>query len=70
MSITYSADVFCDKCDNWIHGVTSDKPTGMARPALKIAKDNGWSRDVNSTLVDLCPSCLEDFRKGDLRNGN
>lgn len=63
MSVTYSADVFCDKCGDWIHGTTSNEPRGIAREALKIAKKEGWSRDVRSTYLDLCPNCLKEFRK-------
>lgn len=64
MSITYSADVFCDNCGNWTRGVVSDKPSGMAKPALAKAKREGWSRDVNSLFTDLCPDCLGNHRRG------
>jgi hypothetical protein len=63
MSVTYTCDVFCDRCGDWTHGVCSDKPTGLASKALKIAKKEGWSRDVKSTFLDLCPNCLNEFRK-------
>jgi hypothetical protein len=65
MTIVYSADVFCDACGIWVHGgVQSDKPTGMARPAIAVAKAQGWSRNTQSEFVDLCPKCLIEFRKG------
>lgn len=71
MSIVYSADVFCDGCTDWVHGgVQSDKPTGMARPALAVAKQHGWSRDTQGEFVDLCPKCLIKFRNGTLRGEN
>lgn len=63
MSLTYTCDVFCDRCGNWVHGVTTNKATGLARPALAEAKKQGWSRDVKSTLTDLCPKCLAKSRK-------
>lgn len=63
MTIIYTADVFCDRCGNWIHGCVSERNTGLARPALKAAKNEGWSRDVKSTYLDLCPKCLIEARK-------
>ncbi len=63
MTVRYTADVFCDRCGNWTHGVTSDRHTGLAMPALAKAKRNGWSRDVKSTCTDLCPDCLREARK-------
>lgn len=65
MTVRYTADVFCDRCVNWMHGVTSEKASGLATPALKKAKKAGWSRDVKSTYTDLCPNCLNEHRKGD-----
>lgn len=63
MTVRYTADVFCDRCGNWTHGVTGDKPTGLAGPALRAAKRAGWSRNVKSPLLDLCPDCLEEGRR-------
>lgn len=63
MTVRYTADVFCDRCGNWMHGAVSDKPTGLATPALKAAKREGWSRDVKSIYMDLCPLCLIEERK-------
>jgi hypothetical protein len=63
MTVVYTADVFCDKCGAWVHGVCSDKASGIARKALEIAKNCGWSRDVKSTFLDLCPNCLDKFKK-------
>lgn len=65
MSLSYTCDVFCDHCGNWVHGVTANKPTGLARPALSEAKKQGWSRDVKSTYTDLCPACLTAVRQGE-----
>lgn len=66
MSITYSADVFCDNCGDWTHGITSAKPSGMVRPARKQAMSKGWSYDPKGDLKDLCPDCLEKYRRGEL----
>lgn len=63
MTVRYTADVFCDKCGRWVHGLVSDKSTGLARPALQVAKRDGWSRDVKSLYTDLCPSCLDEQRR-------
>lgn len=62
MTVRYTADVFCDRCGDWVHGVTSDKSGGIASAALKIAKEGGWSRDVRSTYTDICPKCLVEHR--------
>lgn len=59
MTVRYSVEVFCDRCGNWMSGINSaDKPNGLASKALKAAKQKGWSRDVKSTYLDLCPDCL------------
>lgn len=63
MTIRYTADVFCDRCGNWVPGLTSEKPSGLARPALSLAKKAGWSRDTKSTYLDLCPKCLDENRR-------
>ena len=64
MSIVYQADVFCDKCGNWIRGdAVGHKASGLATQALKTAKSAGWSRDVRSLYTDLCPNCLKEERK-------
>lgn len=63
MTLRYSADVFCDRCGNWIHGHVSHKAEGLARPALAVAKRAGWSRDVKSKFTDLCPHCLDAVRR-------
>jgi len=55
MTVRYTADVFCDRCGDLVHGVTSVKPVGIASAAIKAAKAAGWSRDVKSTFMDLCP---------------
>mgnify|MGYP000291181828 FL=1 len=63
MSTSYTVDIHCDRCGNWSHGAIGPKPSGLATKALKAAKKNGWSRDVNSTYTDLCPACLAEARK-------
>ena len=65
MTVRYTADVFCDKCGNWIHGAVGDKPAGLARKAVKVAKAEGWSRSTRSILPDLCPPCLGEERRSD-----
>ena len=64
--IRYTADVFCDNCGCWIHGIIGSKPSGLARPALAEAKRHGWSRDVKSIFTDLCPTCLKKHQRGEL----
>ena len=62
MSISYTVDVHCDRCGDWVRGITSPKPN-TAKLALAVAKKAGWSRDVKSPLTDLCPHCLAEARK-------
>ena len=66
MTVRYTADVFCDNCGDWVHGTVSHKPTGLARPALEVAKNAGWSRHNASDYLDLCPTCLQDYQEGRL----
>jgi hypothetical protein len=63
LSLSYTCDVHCDKCAQWMHGATAAKPSGLATIALKLAKKAGWSRYTQSTYTDLCPECLEKERK-------
>ncbi|MDD2741265.1 MAG: hypothetical protein PHV02_03270 [Rhodocyclaceae bacterium] len=58
MTIRYTADVFCNGCGNWMHGKTSDKPTGLARPSREAARKAGWSHSNTSIASDLCPECM------------
>ena len=62
MTVIYTADVFCDKCGDWTHGVTQDRNSGLARKAVTVSKSEGWSRDARSQYLDLCPKCLAEFR--------
>lgn len=64
MSTVYTANIFCDRCGNWLQGVTGPKPQGLARKAVEKSKRNGWSRQNNSQYLDLCPVCLDEERKG------
>lgn len=57
MTIVYTADIVCDSCYAIFNGETDNKPTGIARPTLAIAKSAGWSRNVQSIYIDLCPAC-------------
>lgn len=63
MSLTYSCDVFCDRCGVWVHGAMGHKATGLATRALAVAKKAGWSRYTRSVYADLCPACLTENRK-------
>lgn len=63
MSTVYTADIFCDRCTNWIGGVTGNKPSGLATKAVQVAKKAGWSRDTKSQYMDLCPNCINESRK-------
>ena len=62
MTVIYTADVFCDKCGDWTHGVTLDRNSGLARKAIVASKREGWSRHARSQYLDLCPKCLAEFR--------
>lgn len=64
MSTNYTAEIHCDRCGNWMLGASAPKPSGIAAKALKLAKSKGWSRNVKSTYMDLCPACLSEHRKG------
>lgn len=50
--IRITSDVFCDRCGDWEHGLTSHKPE--VREARRIAKGKNWKRVKNE---DLCPAC-------------
>lgn len=67
MSITYTADVFCDgkDCSEWNHGVSASSTTGIARHARKYIKKQKWGRVVasNGKLLDLCPKCMREWEK-------
>ena len=63
MTLFHTVDVFCDHCDEWIHGATSVSTTQLARKALKEAKRHGWSRSTKSVYRDLCPKCLMKERR-------
>lgn len=63
MTVRYTADVFCDRCGNWVAGATGDKSSGLATKAVKAARWAGWSRVKNSMYLDLCPSCVNEYRR-------
>lgn len=52
MSITITTDVFCDECNDWVHGTTG--PRSATREARSVARANGWKCDRDG---DLCPTC-------------
>ncbi len=62
MSLSYVVSVHCDRCSVWVGQACGPKPGGLGRDALKEAKALGWSRDNKSTMLDLCPKCLREFR--------
>jgi hypothetical protein len=62
VTISYTLDIYCDHCGNWIRGVTSKSPNTV-RASLYKAKKAGWSRDTKSIYTDLCPQCLNKVRK-------
>lgn len=58
MSITYTADVFCDGCNDWTSGIASGNHEGLVRPARQVAHRAGWiTKKTASGYVDLCPRC-------------
>ena len=60
MTIFYRAEMHCNKCGNWFASKQSSvKPTGLATPILKRAKNMGWARYSKLALLDICPSCQE-----------
>lgn len=63
MTVRFSADVFCDRCGDWVRGATSNEKNALATRALKVAKAAGWSRDNKSIYLDVCPKCLDEVRK-------
>jgi len=63
MTVSYTADVHCDRCGNWVHGAVSNVNKHLARDAVASAKRKGWSRDTKSSRLDLCPDCLQRERK-------
>jgi hypothetical protein len=65
MSITYSADVFCDKCGNWEHGLTGPWGSVNSKTARIEVQKQGWRRVyINSRGYDLCPHCVKAFESG------
>jgi hypothetical protein len=63
MSLSYTCDVHCDMCGDWIHGVTKSETIRLATEAINKAKRSGWSRVTKSIYTDLCPHCLDKNRK-------
>lgn len=63
--IAYTADVFCDRCGDWTHGVTSNERKRQATEARDVAKLHGWSHSRKSEFPDLCPECLAIVRRGE-----
>ena len=55
MTIHNNPHLWCDSCGNWIELGSVSK-----RELLKHAKKEGWSRDVKSAFMDLCPKCLKE----------
>jgi hypothetical protein len=56
MSISVTTDVFCDKCNNWEHGVTGNRV--KSRLARNAVKQKGWTKHIGSgSIIDLCPHC-------------
>ncbi len=67
MSVVFSADVFCDNCSDWVHGVTSRTRGALVQKARDTARKAGWSYSPGKTNYrDLCPPCLEKFKRGEL----
>lgn len=67
MTVKYTADVFCDRCGNWEPSATATGNTssGLARQALSKSSKHGWSRNVRSIYLDICPTCLGESEKPD-----
>ena len=61
MSIVYTADVFCNACGNWEHGVTQSTLLGIVMRSRKAATQQGWKvKALNQRhSIDLCPTCAE-----------
>lgn len=64
MSVTFSADVFCDNCGQWVEcGITGSKNDikPMILRARKISLRCQWylGKDNNDRrkVIDLCPDC-------------
>lgn len=56
MSIVYSADVVCDQCSQWTHGISGrDTPPGKLE-TFREADAPGW-RKVGYGM-HLCPTCV------------
>ena len=64
MSITYTADVFCDGlgCINWTHGVSNGKPPGK-KEARDFARQDGGYKQINGR--DYCPVCQDKMARGE-----
>lgn len=66
MTINWTAEVFCDFCADWVQSTSQTRTTGLAKEARKIGKAKGWSFSPRGEYRDLCPNCLEKFRKGEI----
>ena len=58
MSVTYTADVWCDAddCSQWTHGVTASTPS-TKKEAREAAKRTG--RFIRVGGKDYCPHCAK-----------
>jgi hypothetical protein len=59
LSITVTTDVFCDRCVNWVDGLSGVQ--AFRKEARRIAASQGWvrRRDDKGRLLDLCPDCAK-----------
>ncbi len=56
MSIVYSADLFCDSCLLWEHGITQRDypPTKTSARQANYEREPGWTYAQG---LDFCPVC-------------
>lgn len=58
MSLTITTDVSCDRCPQWVDGISAMRIKG--KQARALANSAGWARAWNAetqSYEDLCQAC-------------
>lgn len=65
MSVTVTTDIFCDRCGDWMEGV-SGRTFVDKRLARRKARTEGWVYKYDHTenkYKDFCPNCKKQIKK-------
>lgn len=70
MTTLYTVTIHCDNCGEWCEAPPVRSIVGVTSKLVKQLKRDGWSRVTHSVFTDLCPTCLEKSRKGNLNESS